>query len=40
MYVFHQVAEVHACAIPIGIRLLIDILLKENDRYFEVFRPP
>ena len=39
MHVFYQVASVHACAIPIGIRLFIDIPLKGSDRYFEVFRP-
>ena len=39
MYVFYQVAKIHACAIHSGIRLFIDIPLKENDRYFEVFRP-
>ena len=39
MYVYYQVADVHACAVPAGIRLFIDIPLKGNDRYFEVFRP-
>ena len=33
MYVFYQVADVHACAI----RLFNDIPLKGNDRYFEGF---
>ena len=39
MYVFYQVADVHACAILIFIRFFIDIPLKGNDRYFEIFRP-
>ena len=39
MYVFYQVANVHACAIPIGIRLFIDIPLKGSDRYFKYLNP-
>ena len=39
MYVYYQVAEVHACTVPSGIRLFIDIPLKGHDRYFEVYKP-
>jgi hypothetical protein len=31
IYVFYQVTDVHARAMPIGIRLFIDIPLKGND---------
>jgi hypothetical protein len=37
-YIDHQVAEVHAGAIPEGIRLFIDIILKGRERYFEVYQ--
>jgi hypothetical protein len=39
MYVFYQVTDVHAYAIWVDKRLFIEIPLKRNDRYFEVFRP-
>ena len=32
IYVFYQVTDVHACAIPIGIRLFIEIPLKYKFR--------
>jgi len=37
-YICHQVAEVHAGAIPEGLRLFIDILLKGSERYFEAYQ--
>ena len=38
-WIYYQISTVHACATPEGIRLFIDIPLKGNDRYFEVYRP-
>ena len=37
-YICQQVAEVLAGAIPEGLRLFIDILLKGSERYFEAYK--
>jgi hypothetical protein len=38
MYVYYAIAVVHAVATSQSIRLLVDIPLKANDRYFELYQ--
>ena len=37
-YICHQVTEFLAGAIPEGLKLFIDILLKGSERYFEAYQ--
>jgi hypothetical protein len=37
-YISHLVAEVHVGAIPEGVRLFIDIILKRRKIYFKVYQ--
>jgi len=37
-YICHQITEFHAGAIPEGLKLFIDIILKGSERYFEAYQ--